>query len=70
MVKNITLAYRLPQAWVTRMGLQAAGLNVTCENLWTFTARQGMNPQQSFSGGQGNYLVTPRIFSVGVSVTL
>lgn len=69
-VKNITLAYRLPQAWVTRMGLQAMGLNVSCENLWTFTARQGMNPQQSFSGGQGNYLVTPRIFSVGVSVTL
>ena len=69
-VKNLTLSYRLPQAWVDHIGLQAVGLNVTCENLWTFTARQGMNPQQSFSGGQGNYLVTPRIFSVGVSVKL
>lgn len=69
-VKNLTLAYRLPQAWVEHMGLQSVGLNVSCENLWTFAARQGMNPQQSFAGGQGNYLVTPRIFSVGVSVKL
>ena len=69
-VKSLTLAYRLPQAWVEHMGLQSVGLNVSCENLWTFAARQGMNPQQSFAGGQGNYLVTPRIFSVGVSVKL
>lgn len=69
-VKNLTLSYRLPQTWVEPIGLQSVGLNLTCENLWTFTARQGMNPQQSFSGGQGNYLVTPRIFSVGVSVKL
>ena len=69
-VKNITLSYLLPKAWVTRIGLQSAGLNVSCENLWTFAARQGMNPQQSFAGAQGNYLVTPRIFSVGVSVKL
>ena len=69
-VKNLTLAYRLPQAWVDHMGLQSVVLNVSCENLWTFAARQGMNPQQSFAGGQGNYLVTPRIFSVGVSVKL
>ncbi len=69
-VKNLTLAYRLPQAWVEHMGLQSVGLNVSCENLWTFAARLGMNPQQSFAGGQGNYLVTPRIFSVGVSVKL
>ena len=69
-VKNLTLAYRLPQTWVQHIGLQSVGLNFTCENLWTFTARRGMNPQQSFNGAQKNYLVTPRIFSVGVSVKL
>lgn len=69
-VKNLTLSYRLPQGWVEHVGLQSVGLNVSCENLWTFAARQGMNPQQSFAGAQGNYLVTPRIFSVGVSVKL
>ena len=69
-VKNLTLAYLLPQTWVKPMGLQSVGVNVSCENLWTFAARQGMNPQQSFAGGQANYLVTPRIFSVGVSVKL
>jgi hypothetical protein len=29
-----------------------------------------LNPQQSFSGSQGNYLVTPRVFSVGLNVKL
>lgn len=69
-VKNLTLAYLLPQTWVKHMGLQSVGVNLSCENLWTFAARQGMNPQQSFAGAQSNYLVTPRIFSVGVSVKL
>ncbi len=68
--KNISLNYNLPRKWMHSIGLQSAGLNVTCENLVTLTARQGMNPQQSFSGSQGNYLVTPRVFSVGVNVKL
>jgi hypothetical protein len=68
--KNLSLNYNLPRKWMHSIGLQSAGLNVTFENLVTFTARQGMNPQQSFSGSQGNYLVTPRVFSVGVNVKL
>ena len=27
-----------------------------------------MNPQQSFNGYQYNYLVTPRVFTIGVDV--
>ncbi len=69
-LKNITLSYSLPKPWVKSVGLQNVGLNVSCENLITWTARQGMNPQQSFSGSQSNYLVTPRVFSVGVNIKL
>ena len=69
-VKNITLSYQLPKSFVKRLDLQAIGLNASCENLWTFTARQGMNPQQSFSGSQNNYLVTPRVFTVGINIKL
>lgn len=68
--KNINLSYTLPKHWVRSIGLQNVGLNVTCENLFTITARRGLNPQQSFSGSQGNYLVTPRVFSVGLNVKL
>ena len=69
-MKNVTLSYQLPKNWVKKMDLQNVGLSVSCENLFTWTARQGMNPQQSFSGTQSNYLVTPRVFSVGVQVKL
>ena len=69
-LKNINLSYRLPKAWVKKIDLQDVGVSVTCENLFTLTARQGMNPQQTFSGSQGNYLVTPRVFTVGLNIKL
>ena len=69
-LKNLSLSYRLPKAWAHRLDLQSVGLNVTCENLFTLTARQGMNPQQTIGGYQYNYLVTPRVFSFGIHVKL
>lgn len=69
-MKNITLSYQLPKNWVKKLDLQSVGLNVTCENLFTLTARQGLNPQQSFSGAQYDMLVTPRVFTVGLSIKL
>lgn len=69
-MKNITLSYQLPKNWVKRFDLQNVGLSVSCENLFTLAARQGMNPQQSIAGTQKNYLVTPRVFSIGVQIKL
>lgn len=69
-LKNLTLSYQLPKSWVKKIDLQNVGLSVSCENLFTLTARQGMNPQQSIGGTQSNYLVTPRVFSVGLNVKL
>lgn len=69
-LKNLSLSYQLPKAWVKKLDLQNVGLSVTCENLFTMTARQGMNPQQSFDGSQSDYLVTPRVFTIGLSVKL
>lgn len=69
-LKNITLNYSLPKKWVSKMGLQGISVNVTCENLFSLTARRGLNPQQSFNGTQSNYLVTPRVFSAGVNIKL
>ena len=66
--KNLSLSYQLPKNLVNKLDLDAIGLMVSCENLFTSTKRQGMNPQQSFNGTQYNYLVTPRVFSVGLNV--
>ena len=67
-LKNINLSYQLPKSWVRRIDLEGITLTATCENLFTVTSRKGMNPQQSFSGSQVNYLVTPRVFSFGLNV--
>ena len=51
-----------------KLTLSGIGITAACENLFTLTARQGMNPQQSYSGGQANYLVTPRVFTVALKL--
>lgn len=67
-LKNINMSYSLPKAWVNALALESIRLNLSCENAFTCTKRRGMNPQQSFNGYQYNYLVTPRVFTIGVDV--
>ena len=66
--KNLNLGYQIPKSLAKKCDLDGISLNLSCENLFTKTARKGMNPQQNFSGTQANYLVTPRVFSLGVNV--
>ena len=67
-IKNIGLTYRLPRTILNKIGFTNISLNATVENLYTKTARKGMNPQQNFSGYVGDYLVTPRVYSFGVKI--
>ena len=67
-LKNINMSYNLPKAWVNALTLESIRLSLSCENAFTCTKRRGMNPQQSFNGYQYNYLVTPRVFTIGVDV--
>ena len=67
-VKNIGLTYRLPHSILNKIGFTNISLNATIENLYTKSARKGMNPQQNFSGYVGDILVTPRVYSFGVKI--
>ncbi len=67
-LKNLYASYDLPKAWSNVAGLQNVRVSLSCENLFTNTKRQGMNPQQSSNGFQYNCLVTPRVFTLGVDV--
>lgn len=67
-MKNINMSYNLPKEWVRAISMESIRLNLSCENAFTLTKRRGMNPQQSFNGYQYNYLVTPRVFTIGVDV--
>ena len=67
-LKNINLTYQLPKKLVRKIDLESVALTLACENVFTKTARKGMNPQQNFSGTQSNTFVTPRVFTFGLNV--
>ncbi|MDN4753949.1 TonB-dependent receptor [Porphyromonadaceae bacterium W3.11] len=64
--KNLNLTYDLPTQWVEKLGLANVQLSFGAENLFTLTARKGMNPQYSFSGGQDDTYVTARVYNFGL----
>ncbi len=61
--KNINVSYDLPLKWVRPLKLQNINIGVSIDNLFTLTARKGMNPQQSYAGTQGVGYVTARVYS-------
>ena len=67
-LKNLNLTYNLPKSLIRKIDLEGVAVTIACENLFTKTARKGMNPQQNFAGTQSNTFVTPRVFSVGLNV--
>jgi hypothetical protein len=69
-VKNISLGYTLPSKYTERLKLNGLHFNLGIENLATFTSRQGLNPQYSFTGGSSSTFVTARVFSFGVDIKL
>ena len=43
-------------------------LNAGVDNLFTLTARKGLNPQYSFNGGSDDTYVTARVYNFGLTV--
>ena len=69
-IKNITLAYRLPDVWSRRLSLGGIRVHAAIENAALFSKRKGMNPSQTFDGIVNNYMDIARVFSFGVSINL
>lgn len=65
--KNLNVSYSLPKKWVNALLMQQISLGMSVDNLFTVTARKGMNPQYSFSGGQSLNFVTARVFSFQIN---
>lgn len=62
-LKNINLSYDLPSKWVSALKMQGINVGVSIDNLFTVSARKGMNPQYSFGATQGASFVPARVFS-------
>ncbi len=66
-IKNAKLSYNVPKKAVKNIGMRGITISVTGENLFTFTAREGYNPQQTVTGYHSNVLVAPRIVTLDLS---
>lgn len=69
-VKNVTFGYRFPRNITNKLDISTLAVNLSIENLATFTKLRGMNPQQSYSGVNQNAFVTARVFSLGINLKL
>jgi len=69
-IKNINLNYNFPRSITDRLDISNLSVNVSIENLATFTKLRGMNPQQSYAGTSDNAFVTARVFSMGINIKL
>lgn len=58
-IRNVTLSYAFPKNIVNRWGVGALTAFVTGENLYMFTAREGLNPTYNFSGTQNVFAYSP-----------
>lgn len=69
-IENINFGYTLPASVSRKMFLQKLRVYFACENVWVWSKRQGLDPRQSFTGGNNNTYYAPiRSISGGLSVT-
>lgn len=67
-IKNITLGYTLPKAWMQKAGLSSIRIFGSVDNLALFTHLKGMDPQYNFSGST-DYSYSPnKTWSFGFEV--
>ena len=65
--KNVNISYDFPKHWVNAIKLQALNLGVSIDNVFIGAKRKGLSPQYNFSGGQGQYFVPARVYSVSLT---
>ena len=67
-IKNITLGYTLPKAWMQKARLGSVRIFGSVDNLALFTHLKGMDPQYNFSGST-DYAYSPnKTWSFGFEV--
>ncbi len=66
-LKNITLAYNLPDKWLKPIGFEQARVIFSCENVATITGYKGLDPEVGIDGIDYSSFPQSRTFNVGIS---
>ncbi|MFR9534803.1 MAG: SusC/RagA family TonB-linked outer membrane protein [Rikenellaceae bacterium] len=67
-LKNLNFYYTLPSSLAQKIDVSSVSITAGVENLFTLTARQGLNPQYSFDGDSDATYVTARVYSLGLKI--
>ena len=69
-LQNINFGYTLPSKWMSKIGVSKLRIYLSCENVWLWSQRKGLDPRQSYTGGASNEYYSPiRTISGGISLT-
>ncbi|MFO7256375.1 MAG: TonB-dependent receptor [Bacteroidota bacterium] len=66
-LRNVSLAYFLPQKLITRTKLKSVKIYLQAQNLYTFTEYSGFDPEDAGSVSLSQYPV-PRVFTGGIDI--
>ena len=69
-LQNLNVGYTLPSKLTAKAGVSKLRVYLTAANVWLWSARQGLDPRQSISGGTSSAYYAPiRSISGGITVT-
>lgn len=69
-LQNMQLGYTLPKKIVEKMHIGRVRVYATCDNIWYWSRRKGLDPRNSFNGETDNAHNSPvRTISGGVNIT-
>lgn len=68
-LKQLTISYEIPRVFLNSVGVNSLKLFVNGENIWTKTARQGLEPGGNFTGVTNHRFSPARIISFGLSTS-
>ena len=70
-IRNLTLGYSFPKAWMSKLGVAGIRIFVTGDNVALWSKRQGFDPRVSMSGGNGSFggYSPMRVVSGGINLT-
>ena len=67
-IKSVQLGYTLPTRWTEKINISSIRIYAVGDNLALFSHMDGMDPQYSFSGGQGYTYLPTRTVSLGIDI--
>jgi TonB-linked SusC/RagA family outer membrane protein len=68
-LRNVTLGYSFPQAWMDKAGMQKLRIYVQGVNLWTLTNYSGFDPEMDETGSEFFRYPVGKTISVGLDLT-